>query len=102
MNIKLLIVAALASGLAVSNAEGQVRHHTQNQHQRITQGVRSGKLTKAEAKDLREDQKDMQRDRKLAKADGKITRRERRLLKKEEHKNNREIYRKKHNRRERH
>jgi tellurite resistance protein len=102
MKIKLLIVAVLASGLAISNADGQIRHHAQNQHQRIRQGVKSGELTKAEAKDLREDQKDLHQDMKLAKADGKITRRERKRLRKEEHKDSREIYRKKHNARERH
>ena len=61
MKTKFLIVAALALGLGVSNADAQIRHRAQNQHQRIRQGVKSGELTKSEAKNLREDEKDLHR-----------------------------------------
>jgi hypothetical protein len=97
MKTKFLIVAALAIGLGVSGADAQIRHRVQTQHQRIRQGVKSGELTKPEAKNLRENQKDLHQDVKLAKSDGKITRGERKIIRKDENKDSREIYRKKHN-----
>src|SRR5437868_1038422 len=102
MKAKFLIAAALVLGVGVNSADAQIRHRAQNQHGRIRQGVKSGELTRAEAKDLREDQKDLHQDIKLAKSDGKVTPGERRMIRKEENKDSREIYRKKHNRRERH
>ena len=102
MKAKFLLVAALALGAGVSSADAQIKHRVQNQHQRIRQGVKSGELTRREAKDLREDHKELRQDVKLAKSDGKITRGERKIIKQEEKKESREIYRKKHNRRERH
>jgi hypothetical protein len=102
MKAKFLLIAALVLGVSVSSADAQIRHRTLNQHQRIRQGVKSGELTRLEAKNLREDQKDLRQDVKLAKSDGKITRDERKIIRKEENKDSREIYRKKHNKRERH
>jgi uncharacterized protein HemX len=102
MKTKFLIIAAFALALGVSSAGAQIRHRAQNQHQRIRQGVKSGELTKQEAKNLREDHRDLHQDVKLAKSDGKITPGERNIIRKEENKDSREIYRKKHNRRERH
>ena len=101
MKTKFLILAVLAAGLSLSSADAQIRHRAQNQHQRIRQGVKSGELTRAEAKNLREDHKDLHQDVKLAKSDGKVTKEERKIIRKEEKRNSREIYRKKHNRRER-
>jgi hypothetical protein len=87
--------------LGITSANAQIRHRAQNQHQRIRQGVKSGELTRAEAKNLRGNEKDIHHDIKDAKSDGKITRAERKDIKKDERKNSREIYRKKHNERER-
>ena len=97
MKAKFLIVAALAVGLGVSTTNAQIRHRAQNQHQRIRQGVKSGELTKSEAKTLRANEKDLHQDVKLAKSDGKITPGEKKIITKEENKDSREIYRKKHN-----
>jgi uncharacterized protein HemX len=97
MKARFLIVAALALGLGVSSVDAQIRHRAQNQHQRIRQGVKSGELTKGEAKNLRENQKDLRQDVKLAKSDGKITPGEKKIITKEENTDSREIYRKKHN-----
>jgi hypothetical protein len=102
MKTKFTIIAAFALALGVSSADAQIRHRAQRQHQRIRHGVKSGELTKPEARNLREDQKDLHQDIKLAKSDGKVTPGERRIIKKEENKDSREIYRKKHNRRIRH
>ena len=95
-------MAALVMGASVSSADAQIRHRAQNQHQRIRQGVKSGELTRREAKNLRDDQKDLHQDVMLAKADGKVTKGERKIIRKEENKDSREIYRKKHNKRETH
>ena len=102
MKTKSLVVAALASGLSISSADAQIRHRAHNQHQRIKQGVKSGELTRPEARNLRGDQRALHQDMKLAKSDGKISRRERKIIKREQKRESREIYRKKHNRKERH
>jgi hypothetical protein len=102
MRTKFLIVVTLALGSGITSTDAQIRHRAQNQHQRIRQGVKSGELTRSEAKNLREDQRNLHHDVKLAKSDGKITPDERKIIKREENKDSREIYRKKHNRREKH
>jgi hypothetical protein len=102
MKTKFLLIFALVLALGVTSANAQIRKHARNQHERIHQGVKSGELTKREAKNVKEDQKDLHQDIKLAKSDGKISRSERKIVRKEERKDSREIYRKKHNDRERH
>lgn len=101
MKAKFLVAISLVLGLGINSANAQIKHRAQNQHQRIRQGVKSGELTKREAQDLREDHKDLHQDVKLAKSDGKVTAGERKIIKKEERKDSREIYRKKHNNRDR-
>jgi methylthioribose-1-phosphate isomerase len=102
MKTKLFIVAVFALAMGVGSANAQIRHRALNQHQRIREGVKSGELTRPEAKNLREDHKDLHQDIKEARSDGKITREERKDIRKEENKDSRKIYRKKHNERERH
>ncbi len=101
MKTKFLVAIALVLGLGISSADAQVKQRAHNQHHRIKQGVKSGELTKREAQDLREDHKELHQDVKLAKSDGKITAGERKIIKKEARKDSREIYRKKHNNRDR-
>lgn len=101
MKAKFLLIFAIALGLGPTSTNAQIRHRAVNQHQRIKQGVKSGELTKAEAKNLRGNEKDIHQDIKAAKSDGKVTAAERKDIKKDERKNSREIYRKKHNERER-
>jgi hypothetical protein len=72
-----------------------------NQNKRIRQGVRSGELTRREAKSIRRSTKRVKRYEKRAKSDGTVTRRERVRLNRMENRNSRKIYRKKHNRRDR-
>ncbi len=102
MKSKILLALIIALGFGITSASAQVRKHAANQHARIHQGVKSGELTKNEAKNLRGNEKDLHQDIKLAKSDGKISRGERKIIRKEERKDSREIYRKKHNERERH
>ncbi len=102
MKTKFLLVTVLALGMGITTTNAQISKRAENQHDRIHQGVKSGELTKKEAKDVREDQKDLHQDVKLAKSDGKVTKGERKIITKEENRNSREIHRLKHNGRERH
>ena len=68
-----------------------------NQQERIHQGVKSGQLTRREAKTLERQQRKIQKDKIKAKSDGIVTPRERAKLQAEQNRANRNIYRKKHN-----
>lgn len=76
-----------------------INERQKNQRARIRQGVRSGELTKGEARNLRQEQKTIQAEKKMAKADGKVTPAERAQIRKDQNKASRDIYRKKHNNR---
>lgn len=99
--VKLLFASAILFGFGINSANAQVKQRAENQHDRIHKGVKSGELTKKEAGDVREDQKDLRQDVNLAKSDGQITPGEKKIINKEENQNSREIYRLKHNGRER-
>lgn len=102
MKAKLLIATALLFTISISSADAQIRKHERHQHTRIKEGVKSGELTRAETKNLAQDQRAIRSDVRNAKADGVVTSKERRKIRKEQRKESREIYRKKHNERERH
>ena len=94
-----VLVAALA---ITSVAEAQTRTPVINrrehrQERRINQGVRSGELTRNEARHLRGDERKIRNDKRMAKADGRVTRGERQHLRREENRTSRAIYHKKHN-----
>jgi hypothetical protein len=102
MKIKIfggLLVAALAiTSIAQAQTRTPVinqRHH--NQERRINQGVRSGQLTRNEARHLRTREARINHDKRMAKADGHVTVAERRHLRREQNRTSRAIYRKKHN-----
>jgi uncharacterized membrane protein YebE (DUF533 family) len=101
MKMKFLLILAIIFGSGICTTNAQIKHRSLNQHHRINEGVKSGELTKTEAHHLRKDQKNIHQAAKAARSDGKITRRERKNIKKEERRNSGEIYRKKHNLRER-
>lgn len=71
------------------------------QQHRIKQGVKSGELTKPEARHLEARERKIQADKKAAKADGVVTAKERAKIKREQNRASRAIYRKKHNARTR-
>jgi len=89
MNKLLLSIMAVAvSATFATSAMAGVRDHNVNKHQhhqdrRIAQGVKSGELTRGEAKDLRGDQK------------------ERQELHQDQHAASKEIYQEKHDEQER-
>ena len=73
----------------------------QHQGKRIDQGIKTGELTKGEAARLGAQQNKIKVDEARAKADGKVTKKERAKLKREQNRANRNIFRKKHNKRNR-
>jgi hypothetical protein len=102
MKIKILgglLIAALAF---TSVAEAQTRtpvinQRQHNQKRRINQGVRSGELTRNEARHLRADERHISRDKRMARANGHVSRTQRQHLRREENRTSRAIYRDKHN-----
>jgi len=73
-----------------------VNQRQRNERNRITQGARSGELTRDEAKDLRGDQRDIRREERAYKSDGVLTRDERRDLHQDQNAASRDIYAEKH------
>jgi hypothetical protein len=98
---KLFFASAIIFSMGISAADAQIKDHAQNQKERIKQGVKSGELTKNETQNIIQDEKEIRQDIKLAKADGDITRDEKMIILKEQKQVSREIYRKKHNCRDR-
>ena len=96
-----MLALILAAGVYNVNAQSSASNHMQNQKERVKQGVRSGELTKSEVKDIHEDRQEIRQDVRLAKADGDITAGEKKIIKKEIKQSNKNIYRKKHNNRDR-
>ena len=68
---------------------------------RIKQGVRSGELTRHETRKLVKQQKNIRQDVREAKSDGVVTADEKQEIKQEKRQAKRNIYRKKHNSRDR-
>ena len=102
MKIKIfggLLIAALAfTSMAQAQTHTPVvteRQHSQNR--RINQGVRSGELTRNEARHLRADERHISRDKRMARANGHVSRTQRQHLRREENRTSRAIYRDKHN-----
>jgi hypothetical protein len=102
-------IAALTLGMLVgaplvSHAEeaarhqGQVNRRLRHQHHRIRQGVKSGELTKSEAKELREHDKAIHaEEREMRKENGgKLTPEDKKKLNKELDENSRDISQEKH------
>ncbi len=78
---------------------GEIGKRQLNQKRRIKQGIKSGELTKGEAKNLKEDEKMMQKEKKDMKAQngGKLTKGDKRLMNKQLNQESKKIYKKKHN-----
>jgi hypothetical protein len=74
-----------------------VNQRQKNQHARIKEGVKSGELTKGEARKLHAEEKTIQEEKQMAKADGKVTKAERAKLHHDQNKASKDIHRMKHN-----
>ena len=102
MKIKIfggILIAALAF-TSIAEAQTHTPVITQRQHnqdRRIRRGVRSGQLTRNEARHLRADERHISAEKRMAKANGHVSRAERQHLRREENRTNRAIRRDKHN-----
>lgn len=101
----LLAAAALVLPLALATpAHAQERtpglnHRQRNQQARIRQGVKSGELTRSEARHLEAREGRLQANKLVDKAKGPLTRKERAQLQRQANRDSRAIYRDKHNNR---
>lgn len=97
--ITLLII--LVVSLTVVSAQTltpKINRTQKNQQLRIQQGVKSGELTRREARKLENQQRVIQHNKRIAKADGVVTSRERKQIRNEQSRASKNIYLKKHNR----
>ncbi len=85
--------SALADGHPVRKNVNAREHH---QHDRIKQGVRSGELTRTEAKGLITQQRDIRKEEREYRADGKFTREERKDVQQDLNAASKDIYQEKH------
>lgn len=90
-------IAAFAIMITAATAVNAQSATNRSDKSKIKQGVKTGELTKAETRNLAEQQRDIRKDVRVAKADGDITRAERKHIKREKKQADRTIYRKKHN-----
>jgi len=100
MKSKILGLAIILA-FGINNVNAQAAVGAKNQHHRIREGVRSGELTKGEAANLRHDQKEIHQEVKEARFDGEVTPAEKSEIRQDRLKESREIFRKKHNARDR-
>lgn len=91
----LTIAIFLLSSIATAN--NPVKTKQVNQQARISNGVHSGELTKAETIQLQRQQVHINRTKKAARADGVVTKKERAVIQHKQNKASANIYRKKHN-----
>lgn len=92
----LVISAVIILPAHAGRPDPRIAMRQRHQHARIAHGVKSGELTKTEAKDLRGDQKELRKKEQAYKADGELTKDERKDLHKDLNENSKEIYQEKH------
>ena len=88
---KIRMLGALVAAFGVSaEALGQ-RHYDRGDRRRVRQGVRSGQITREEARVLRERQRQIRQERRAYRSDGTLTREERRAIRRGEREHDRQI-----------
>ena len=92
--LALTLICAIGFG---QTAKKPIQKKQAVQQKRISQGVKSGELTKKEAVKLRAQQKEIARAKHAAKADGIVTKKERAVIHQKQNAANRNIVRKKNN-----
>ncbi len=93
------LVFLLFLGFTITQAQTKTPKVTKrqiNQQKRITQGVKSGELTKKEVIKLERNAAQLQRQKVKAKSDGVVTPKERAQLQRKANSNSRKIYKEKH------
>lgn len=98
---KFLLVAVMAAAILATQAHAGTRDpgvnkRQANQQHRINKGIRSGQLTRPEARELRLQQRAIRLEERAFKADGELTRAERRELHRDLNAASRNIYQEKH------
>ncbi len=96
-----ILVASAAPSLAQDYYPGNSDTRQYNQYQRIHQGMRSGELTRAEARNLHRQQQRVDRYQNRAVSDGYLSQREQNKLDRKQDRASDRIYDKKHNYRDR-
>src|SRR5918997_5306878 len=89
--ILLLSVMALLLGGATEASAQWRRDDNRSDRQRIRRGIRSGQLTREEARQIRERQRQIRAERRTYRSDGVITREERREIRRDEREQDRYI-----------
>jgi uncharacterized membrane protein YebE (DUF533 family) len=94
--LALALVFASGAVVAQTTSTPRIDQRQDNQQKRIDQGVRSGELNAKEAARLEKGQQRVQRMEDKAKADGVVTAKERRRIEHAQDKQDKKIYREKH------
>ena len=97
----LLGVAVCATPALAWEHKGSINQIEHREQVRINQGIRSGELTRAEARRLEAEQARIRVNERFDRADGKLTMREREQLRNELHHASRDIYHQKHDNQDR-
>jgi hypothetical protein len=101
MKMKGLVFLAVLATCSLSLAAQNIGERQQDQQARIKQGVQSGELTRGEAQRLEAQQGRIEANKLIDKSKGPLTPQERAQLTREQNRASRDIYRLKHNERER-
>ncbi len=100
--MKTLILVVLGSIVGLSAEANRNQHREKRQESRIGQGVKSGALTRNEARKLKHGQDKIDNYQDKAQEDGELSRKEKARLEKMQDKQSRAIYRQKHDGQSRH
>jgi len=90
-------LAQSAAPTTAATSTPRIDQREANQHARIQQGVKSGQLTRHEARNLRRGQRHVARMEHRAKSDGVVTPQERHRITRAQNHQSKKIYRLKHN-----
>ncbi len=102
MKLRTLLLAIAISGLTIASASTPIVKQQQiKQQKRIINGVANGELTKREVQQLEAQQIHINRTKQKAKSDGVVTKKEKAVIHAKQQNASRNIYRKKHNARNR-
>jgi hypothetical protein len=92
---RILLLCAICMLLGLSNVAFGQGHRSDRW--RIRRGIRSGQITRDEARSLRERQRELRAQRRIFRADGRLARNERREIRRNEREQDRLIRRARHN-----